>query len=220
MYERNDLYDQCLGKQFVCRAPVIGMAKSKNGMIFFAREGVGQTICLYANRHVSPVSMTNGFPLVLAADWATTLNEVKIGTVVHAVCVPAPNHDPRAVRWCTEAEFEACEREIQQILREKEEAAAEIRLEQVMYEDDLARKQKEMEEVARKRHEELGANPRTYTEAIALGWEEVQGLGNGRQRILERKFAGESKPRRITRHLPSTKLMKAERLSPRLFSRA
>ena len=54
--------------------------------------------------------------------------------------------------------------------------------------------------------ERKAANPRTYDEALRLGREDVTSptdLGpHIRQRILERQFAGEAGPRRLTKHLP------------------
>ena len=227
MHQRNgrsDVYNRCLGEQFVFIGPVNGIAPAtaKHGRIFFARGENRQMVCLYADRYAAPVNLPDGFPEVLSADWLTTRDEVAIGTLVHAVCVPVQGKDPRAIRWCLQVDFKARKEEICQIQDDLQHAAEIAQAERVEYEAELAVARVERQEaefqMQKLLNEKRTADPRDYDEAILCGWVVVPGVGNGRQRILELHFSGEEKPRRITRHLPPSTVTKKPSVSRSCFA--
>ena len=97
--------------------------------------------------------------------------------------------------WCFVEEWQMMEdrhKIEQERRRAKEEAARKIE----------ATTKEALRQFQAKKDKERTEKPATIDEALARDWVVVKG-GNGRQRILERQFPGEAKPRRITRHLPS-----------------
>jgi len=119
-------------------------------------------------------------------------NHVGPGSFVRAVCEKT-SRGVQATAWCLRGEYEWAQLNLAKLRREhEEELAAKRRAAEAAEAERLA--------VAR---EARAANPRTVDEAIELGWVIVPGHDHGRQVILERLFADESRPRRITRHRSS-----------------
>ena len=131
-------------------------------------------------------------------------NHVGPGSIVRGVCKKAAN-GVRATAWCLKSEHECKQLELTKLRWE--------------WETKQATKRREAEEAEAAYHaaerEARAANPKNVNEALELDWEIVPGLDHGRQVVLERLFAGESKPRRITKYRRSSFF-----LSPLELSRA
>lgn len=188
------IYDKLMVGQFLVETQIRTMAKDTNGRpIFFGKDCRGRSVLVHFDFHRPPFAPSFAPFEVLARDFRSDPENMELDTVVHAVCENGPR-GPRAVRWCRLANFLTCVHECNQ----RQEAA---RREEAAAEEGRRQSQAEAE---RRRTE----NPSTIEVAIAHGWQIVDG-GNGRQRILERPFPDEAKPRRITRHLPPGSLTKS-----------
>ena len=138
---RGDVYNQVdsAKKQFLVVGKVNGMARGKDGLILFVQVEDGE-VRLHAEFHRRPVHLPSHCPAalfspeVLFHDRSRPV-EVAIGTMVRAICEPT-DYLPHAVRWCTEAEYEACRREIQMI-HERRQIDEEVAMTQAL--DDLAK---------------------------------------------------------------------------------
>jgi len=175
----------------IVRARVEFVGRMKDGKVFFiGRFGCAEATALFHRDYyccpvldgddIIPGSPGSGDPEDLGDIAADTI------TIVRGVCEYGPK-GPRAVWWCFLSDYVACEQKLAQ------------RQEKLRGETE-ARRLAAVERAA--------TAPWTFDEALKLGWVVVSG-SNGRQRILERQFAGEVKPRRITRHQPPAKGQKS-----------
>ncbi|MEK7209105.1 MAG: hypothetical protein AAB677_02505 [Patescibacteria group bacterium] len=166
----------------IVRTRVEFVGRTEDGKIFFiGRSNCGTPTLFHQDYYFHPV--LDGDSIIPAGNDEIVpgipddLSDIGIGTILRGVCEHGPK-GPRAVWWCFASDYVACEEELAHNLRIAEEERRLVAFERA------------------------AANPRTVDEALEFGWVVVPG-GNGRQRILERQFAGEPRPRRITRHLPS-----------------
>ncbi|MEK7585523.1 MAG: hypothetical protein AAB455_03375 [Patescibacteria group bacterium] len=199
---RGDVYSRLGKDELVVPCQVTGFSKSRH--VVYAQSLVGTPVSLPSSAYYKPVHAENGFSEVLSADsYSRPGEEIVKGTFIVSICQRVEGLT--AVRWCTKDEMTACQRSLNLLITQlevaEEEAAEATRLAQVEAAKRIAEAQARRAEQDAAREAELTLHPPTYAEAIARGWE-VEKKGTGRQVILIRRFEGEDKPRRITKHLP------------------
>ena len=178
------VYDRLMVGQFLVETQIRTMAKDKDKKPIFFGNFKGRSVLFHSGFYRSPFA-SDGEVLAMDLDFENGPENVKLDTFVHAVCENGPR-GPRAIRWCTLKNFSAGVIECDQ-QRETAQRISEI-------------VEEALRQFQAKRDKERTENPANIDEALAHGWVIVEG-GNGRQRILERQFSGEPRPRRITRHL-------------------